>query len=149
MRTAFGTKSLDVIGMTSGRRTRLSSGLLTRATGVDEVLRDLGAQAPILRVVIGGVPIARPCLRDAKLLAERRAGRRRQRDDAVGEQQGFIHVVRHHDDGLALVAPERLDFVLQARAGEGVERAQRFIEQQDLGLHRECAGDGDSLTHAA
>ena len=35
------------------------------------------------------------------------------------------------------------------RAGQRIERAERFIEQQHLRLHRECAGDADTLLHAA
>lgn len=99
--------------------------------------------------MISRVTIARSRLRHTELAAQRRARSRRERDDAIGEQQRFIHVVGHHHYGLALVSPERFDLILQARAGEGVERAQRLIEQQDLRLHGQGARHGNSLSHAA
>ena len=39
--------------------------------------------------------------------------------------------------------------VLQVRAGQRVERAERLVEQQHLRLHRQRAGDADALLHAA
>ena len=39
--------------------------------------------------------------------------------------------------------------VLQVRARERVERAERLVEQQHLRLHRERAGEADALLHAA
>ena len=39
--------------------------------------------------------------------------------------------------------------VLQVRAGQRVERAERLVEQQHLRLHRERAGKADALLHAA
>ena len=44
---------------------------------------------------------------------------------------------------------DRHDAVLQVRAGQRVERAERLVEQQHLGLHGERAGDADALLHAA
>ena len=39
--------------------------------------------------------------------------------------------------------------VLQVRAGQRVERAERLVEQQHLRLHGERPGDADALLHAA
>ncbi|MCY1302567.1 hypothetical protein D9M70_522300 [compost metagenome] len=39
--------------------------------------------------------------------------------------------------------------VLQMRAGQRVERAERLVEQQHLRLHGKRAGDADALLHAA
>ncbi|MNL86796.1 hypothetical protein D3C87_2156590 [compost metagenome] len=39
--------------------------------------------------------------------------------------------------------------MLQAYAGEGVEGAEGFVEEQDLGLIDQRAGDGGALRHAA
>ena len=39
--------------------------------------------------------------------------------------------------------------VLQVRARQRVERAERLVEQQHLRLHRQRAGDADALLHAA
>ena len=41
------------------------------------------------------------------------------------------------------------DAVLQMGAGQRVERAERLVHQQHLGLHGERAGDADALLHAA
>lgn len=41
------------------------------------------------------------------------------------------------------------DFVLKVRAGECVEGAEGFVEEEDFGLHGEGAGDADALFHAA
>ena len=41
------------------------------------------------------------------------------------------------------------DAVLQVRAGKRVERAERLVHQQDLGLHGECPRDAHALFHAA
>ena len=39
--------------------------------------------------------------------------------------------------------------VLQVRARQRVERAERLVEQQHLRLHRQRAGEADALLHAA
>ena len=41
------------------------------------------------------------------------------------------------------------ELVLQPRARQRVERAERLVQQQHLRLHRERAGDADALLHAA
>ena len=149
-RTAFGTKSLEVIGMTSGSRTRLSSGCSRCCPASMRYCVISRAQMPILRhrdSRRAGRAAAASGTRNSRPSVARGAGS--QRNDAVGEQQRFIHIVRHHHDGLALVAPQRFDLVLQARARERVQRAQRLIEQQDLRIRRERARHGDALAHAA
>ena len=42
-----------------------------------------------------------------------------------------------------------LELVLQLGAGQRVERRQRLVEQQDVGIDGERAGDRDALAHAA
>jgi hypothetical protein len=69
-------------------------------------------------------------------------------DDAVGHVAGELHFVGDDDHGHAFfgqVAHDAQDFVAQL----GVERAGGFVEEHDSGLHREGAGDGDSLLLAA
>ena len=68
--------------------------------------------------------------------------------DAVREQHGFIDIVSDHDDGVAQLALDLHHLILQVGAGEGVEGAKGLIHQQHLGLHRQCAGDADTLFHA-
>ncbi|OWK19607.1 hypothetical protein AJ88_40755 [Mesorhizobium amorphae CCBAU 01583] len=54
-----------------------------------------------------------------------------------------------HDHGDVLLAPDARQFLLHADLGHGVERAQRLVEQQDLGLHGERPRNADALRHAA
>ncbi len=51
--------------------------------------------------------------------------------------------------GDALGGPYPLQLVLQARAGESVERAERLVEQEDPRPVDQATGDGDPLRHAA
>ena len=43
----------------------------------------------------------------------------------------------------------RKHFILHPHAGEGVERAERFIEQEDFGMIDQRPGEGGALGHAA
>ena len=45
--------------------------------------------------------------------------------------------------------PELQQLVLAGPPRQRVERRERFVHQQDVGLHRHAAGDGDALLHAA
>ena len=73
----------------------------------------------------------------------------RQQQDAVGEVDRFLEVVRHqhgrgaglHEDALQLLAHEQRHLV--------VERRERLVEKQDLRLHHERAHDRDELLLAA
>ena len=47
------------------------------------------------------------------------------------------------------VCPEPLELVVQHVAGHRVERAERLVHQQDVGVLRERAGERDPLAHAA
>ena len=65
-------------------------------------------------------------------------------DDAVCRLAGKTHLVGHHDHGHAF--PREGDHGVEHFVDHfGVERAGGFVEEHDLGLHRECAGDGDAL----
>src|ERR1043166_3630013 len=76
-------------------------------------------------------------------------GARRHDENPVAHVNGFVDVVGHEEHGRATVPPELQNFVLHAHAGEGVERAQRFIEEQQLGMIDQRAGQSGSLGHAA
>jgi len=82
---------------------------------------------------------------------DRRVGRHAHYDDAVSEGDGLVDAVRHHEDGLGrrLVLPEVDELVLQAGAGERVQRAERLVEQEYAGTDGERASDGRALLHAA
>ena len=72
-----------------------------------------------------------------------------ERNDAVGEQDAFVDVVGDQHDGLLVLLPDALDLVLQRGARQRVERAERFVEQQHLRVHRQRARHRDALPHAA
>ena len=69
-------------------------------------------------------------------------------DDAVTEVEGFVDIVGDHDDGFAVLFPEIEDEVLEFEAGEGVEHAEGFVEEEEARLLGEGAGDGDALLGA-
>ena len=70
-------------------------------------------------------------------------------DDAVGERQRLRLRVRDEDEGDAEAALQQLQFVLDALAQIGVERAERLVEQQNVGLDDKGASEGDTLLLAA
>ena len=41
------------------------------------------------------------------------------------------------------------DLFLQSATRQGIERAERFVQQQHLRLHRQGARDGNALAHTA
>ena len=69
-------------------------------------------------------------------------------DHAVAEVERLVHVVRDHERGDAVLAPELEQDGLQLIARERVEHAEGFVEQQHLGLERKGAGDAHALSHA-
>jgi hypothetical protein len=59
--------------------------------------------------------------------------------DAVGQQDGFVHVVGDHEHGLLGLAHDAHQLVLDGAAGQRVERAEGLVQQQHLGLMRRRA----------
>ena len=69
---------------------------------------------------------------------------RRQHDHPVGDQDRLGDAVGHDHDGRRGPLPEPQQLQVESLAGQGVERAERFVEQQDLGLQ----GEGSRQRHA-
>ena len=69
--------------------------------------------------------------------------------DLVGHRQGFFLIVRHEQERDADAALEVAQFAADLFAQLGIERGERFVEQQDVGLEHDGAGESDSLTLAA
>jgi hypothetical protein len=103
------------------------------------------------RLLDEGFAIPRAGERHVDDVDDRRVGRHAHDDDAVSEGDGLVDAVRHHEDGLGrrLVLPQVDELVLQAGAGERVQRAERLVKQQYAGTDRERPGDGRALLHAA
>ena len=125
----------------------LAGGVFVRQA--DQVLGDLGAQLLEARVVVHGAAVARAGNVDHERGAERGAGADVERDDAVGHHQGFVHIVGDEHHGLGVFAPDAHDLVLQVGAGQGVERRERLVEQQHIGVGGQGARHRHALAHAA
>ncbi len=69
--------------------------------------------------------------------------------DAVGEPQRLEEIVRDEDDRLLEQGLQPQELVLHLPADQRIERAERLVEEPDVGLDREAAGDADALLHAA
>ncbi len=72
-----------------------------------------------------------------------------QQHDAIGEIDRLGDVVGDEQHGAARALPHAQQLVLQAGARDRVERAERLVEQQQVGIDRERARQGDALALAA
>ena len=70
-------------------------------------------------------------------------------DDPVGQLEGLVDVVgdQQHRGGLGLVDVQ--EQVLHLHPGQGVQRAERLVEQQDAGVAGQGPGQRGALGHAA
>ena len=76
----------------------------------------------------------------------------REQQDAVAHQHRFLDIVGHQDDALdrqLAVAPQFEEIGAQRFGGQHVERGERLVHQQDVGMHDQRAGKADALAHAA
>ena len=147
--------------MVSGRSEKLTVSLSRRvAHGAELLLADPDAQRLAVpsgdsaAEQVGGahelgderccrraVDILRPC--DLLELAGAHHG------DAVGHGERFFLVVRDVDGRDLELLLELADLGAHLHAQLGVEVGERLVEQQDLGLDHQAAGDGDALELAA
>jgi hypothetical protein len=72
-----------------------------------------------------------------------------QQDYARSEKQRFAKIVGDEDDRLAEAAGEGAEFALKFGAGNGIERAERLIHEEDGRVSGEGAGYADALALAA
>ena len=80
------------------------------------------------------------------------AGIGREHQDAVAHQHRFLDVVRHHQhrlDRQPAFDPEIDQVGAQRLGGQHVERRERLVHQQQVGMHHQRAGKADALAHAA
>ena len=96
----------------------------------------------------GHVQIARPRHLDLALDQDA-AGPRRHHEHAVGEEHRLAQVVGHQDDGDLARRVQVADHAPQLLAGEGIERAERLVEHQQLRLVDQRAAERGALLHAA
>ena len=69
--------------------------------------------------------------------------------DVIAELERLGEVVGDEHHGLADLVVEAQDLVLHVAPDERVERAERLVEEHDLGIHGEGPGQPDPLLHAA
>ena len=65
--------------------------------------------------------------------------------DSCSHLHRLVDVVRHEDHRLAQLGLETEELVLQARARDGIDRAERLVHEQHGRIGRERAGDTDPL----
>ena len=70
-------------------------------------------------------------------------------DDALGEVEGFVEVVGDEQDGFADAGEQVAEHGLHLGAGEGIERAEGLVHEQDGGVGGEGAGEADALALAS
>ncbi len=69
--------------------------------------------------------------------------------DARRELHGFLHVVGDEDGCLAEFGAQTEEFALEIEAGDRVERAEGFVEEEDWRVGGESAGHADALPLSA
>src|SRR5262249_23068941 len=74
---------------------------------------------------------------------------RREHDEGRADLDGLLDRGGDEDDRAAGLAPDPADFLLHDAPVLGVERPERFVHEQDVGLHGQRTGDGRALAHAA
>ena len=74
---------------------------------------------------------------------------RRHDDDAGRKEHGLRDRVRDEHDRRLGALPDLEQLEIHPLTGHLVEGPERLVHQQDRGVDRECAGDGDALLHPA
>ena len=110
----------------------------------DEIL----AQFVVVRMFHHFFAIARPREGDFEDVADFGFGTVGHHDDAVGEKERFIDVVRDHERGLFVFAPKFDQRLLQFVAGERVEHAKGLVQKEHLRRQSEGASYANPLSHA-
>ncbi|MPM75710.1 hypothetical protein SDC9_122704 [bioreactor metagenome] len=68
-----------------------------------------------------------------------------QHQHLVAEQEGLVHVVRHEDHRLAQLGLDPQHLLLQVAPDDRIDRAERLVHQQDVGVGGQCPGHPDPL----
>ncbi len=112
---------------------------------VDQVI----AQGVILRLAEQGLAAAVAGQSDLDEFHDTGIGPVAHQHDTIGQENGFVNIMRDHEHRLASRRDDAQQLVLDGAAGQGVERAKRLVEQQHLGLYRKCTGYAHTLLHPA
>ena len=118
--------------------------------------RQIGPREDAVNVIdqvgeAGILAVARPRQRHPEIGAD--GGRiLAQHDDAVGQQHGFFDIVRDHEDrarGHFVALPKLQQLAAQVLGGEHIERRERLVHEEHLGLHHQRAREAHTLLHAS
>ena len=69
--------------------------------------------------------------------------------DPVGKLHRFVDIVGHKDNRLALGLPDAQQFAAHDEPGDGIERAEGFIEKEHVRIDGQGARYFEPLLHAA
>ena len=83
------------------------------------------------------------------MLSCSRPGPPREHQHAVGQKHRLVDLVGDEQHGLAALLPDAQQLGLHDLARLRVERGERLVHQQHVGIDRERAGEIDALAHAA
>jgi hypothetical protein len=72
-----------------------------------------------------------------------------EKDDAVGEVEGFVEVVGDEQDGLADAREKIAEHGLHFGAGEGIEGTEGFVHEEDCRIVGERASESNALALAS
>ena len=109
--------------------------------GNDERSRHVADE--VLDVLVGGLDhhgLRRADLHEATVAHDR---------DAITKTQRLGQVVGDEDHRLVDLATQPDDLVLHVAADQRVERRERLVEQQDVGIGGQCSGEPDALLLSA
>jgi hypothetical protein len=68
--------------------------------------------------------------------------------DAIAHVNGFVDVMGDKEHGGTACLPEPQHFILHPHASKGVERAERFVEQENFRVVDERSRESNALGHA-
>lgn len=97
------------------------------------------------------LPVARTRHIDPQLVhdaAARAALTRLHYEHPVRRQQGFVHIVRHHERSHAMRRRDLQQEVLQTHSRNGIDCAERFVEQQHARTRKQPTCYCHALCHA-
>ena len=92
-------------------------------------------------------PVARPRKRDPQDLADAGLWAIGQQHHPIRKQKRLVHIVGNQNTGELLVLGNLHQLLLQAAAGEGVQRPKRLIQQQHPRSNGQSPGNGHPLFH--
>ena len=70
-----------------------------------------------------------------------------ERHNTVCKEDRLIHIIGDQDAGLFVALPNLQNFIRQIGPRQRIQRRERLVQQQHLGVHRQCARHSNPLAH--